>query len=715
MKNALQKQYAGIDRFRVIAAVLVVAIHTSPLGDLSGTADFILTRIIARVAVPFFFMATGFFLFPKAEEGKPDSRKLISFLKKTALLYLAATLLYLPVNLYAKGAGEWRDLPHLLGDVVFNGTFYHLWYLPAAMLGSGIAWLLLRGRKPAWALLFCVFLYLIGLFGDSYYGAAAQVPALKAAYGAMFCLFDYTRNGLFFAPVFFLLGALIAGRPPVLPKSVCLGGLLASSALMIAEGLLLRRFALQRHDSMYVMLIPCMFFLFQSLMDWGGKSRRMDRLLSMLIYLIHPMMIVAVRGFAKASGFQGLLIENSLIHFLAVLSASLAVSLTLAMLLSRSHKALGKKRTDRAWVEINLENLRHNVKLLRGALPRTCEIMAVVKANAYGHGDVEVSKILNRLGISSFAVATIDEAVRLRRKGVRGEILILGYTPPSRAGELSFYRLTQTVVDAENAKKLGGSGRRLRVQVKVNTGMNRLGENDSNVSEIVSVFRCKNLKITGIYTHLSVSDSAKPDDVAFTDRQIRSFYSLLDELRAESILLPKIHIQSSYGVLNYPELSCDYARVGLALYGILSKPGEKTKVSLALRPVLSMKSRVTLVRTVDSGESVGYGREFTARRETKIAVVSIGFADGVPRSLSAGKGTVLVRGRRAPVAGRVCMDQLMIDVTGIPDVSRGDAVTLIGSDGPEEITAEEAAQAAGTITNELLSRLGGRLRRVYSA
>ena len=289
----------------------------------------------------------------------------------------------------------------------------------------------------------------------------------------------------------------------------------------------------------------------------------------------------------------------------------------------------------------------------------------------------------------------------------------MGYTSPSRANELYHYRLSQTVADVEHAVSLNRCGKPVRIHIKVNTGMNRLGENFTHVSEIASVFGCKNLRITGIFTHLCVSDSNEANDIAFTYMQVQNFNRLLEGLKAEHVRLPEVHIQSSYGVMNYPELQCGYARIGLALYGVLSGPGERTGLSLNLKPVLSLKSRVALVRTIGTGESAGYGRDFIAQRESKIAVVSIGFADGLPRSLSAGRGCVLVRGCRAPIAGRICMDQLMVDVTGVPDIKRGDIVTLIGRDGYEEIRAEQSAADAGTITNELLSRLGDRLERIF--
>ena len=335
------------------------------------------------------------------------------------------------------------------------------------------------------------------------------------------------------------------------------------------------------------------------------------------------------------------------------------------------------------------------------------------KANAYGHGDIEISRCLCHLGIHAFAVATIDEGIRLRRKGIKGEILILGYTPLSRAAELCHYRLSQTLVDAEYAKSLDRWGKPQRVHIAVNTGMNRLGENSSHVAEIASIFHLQNLKVEGIFTHLCVPDSHKEDDIAFSNQQIEAFYKLLEQLETEHIQLPKIHIQSSYGVLNYPRLQCDYARIGIALYGVLSQPNEQTDAPLDLEPVLALKSRVALVRTIEAGESTGYGREFIAQKKTRVAIIPIGFADGLPRNLSSGKGSVLIRGCYAPIVGRICMDQCMVDVTGVSGVIRGDIVTLIGRDGSEEIRAEQVATEANTITNELLSRLGNRLERVF--
>lgn len=364
---------------------------------------------------------------------------------------------------------------------------------------------------------------------------------------------------------------------------------------------------------------------------------------------------------------------------------------------------------DRAWAEVDLDNLCSNALALQKTLPENCRIMAVVKANAYGHGDIEVSKALNRIGVKAFAAATIDEGIRLRTCGVQGEILVLGYTDPLRVPELSVYRLSQTIVDAQYASELNSQGKSIQAHIKVDTGMHRLGESYENVQKIEQIFQYRHLKINGIFTHLCVSDSIKKDDIDFTGIQIKKFFSLLEELRLRGIQIPKIHIQSSYGLLNYPEIHCDYVRVGLALYGA----AEKGKLNIDLNPVLSLKTKVILLRTISKGDSAGYGCGFTAERDTCAAILPIGYADGIPRNLGDKKGSVLLHGRRAPIIGRICMDQLMIDVTDIPNVKRGDTATLIGYDGMDEITVNEVASKAGTIPNELLSRLGERLKRVY--
>jgi len=223
----------------------------------------------------------------------------------------------------------------------------------------------------------------------------------------------------------------------------------------------------------------------------------------------------------------------------------------------------------------------------------------------------------------------------------------------------------------------------------------------------------KHLNVTGIYTHLCVSDSRTEDDAAFTRKQIDLFYELLEELKRQNITLPKIHLQSSYGLLNYPSLQCDYIRAGISLYGTLSRLHDETDLQLALLPVLSLKSRIALIRDIETGECVGYDRAFVSDRKTRVAVLPVGYADGIPRSLSCGGGNVIIKGKLAPIIGRICMDQLMVDVTDIPDASADDIATLIGKDRECEIQIADFAENANSITNEVLSRMGRRLIGVY--
>lgn len=364
---------------------------------------------------------------------------------------------------------------------------------------------------------------------------------------------------------------------------------------------------------------------------------------------------------------------------------------------------------DRAFLELNLNNLEHNVHVLQNAMPPKCELMAVVKADAYGHGMYETATYLEKTGVKAFAVATIDEGIQLRLCGVSGEILILGYTSPHRARELKKFNLTQTLTDYNYMLALNEQGCKIKAHIKIDTGMHRLGFSANETINVFYAFTMKHIKITGIYTHLCCADSQKESDVEFTRNQINSFYSLINRLKAKGVQIPKLHIQSSYGLLNYPELKCDYVRAGIALYGVLSSPDDQTKLHLDLKPVLSLKAKVVLIRNIKKGENVGYGRMFTADKDRRIAILPIGYADGYPRSLSSKNAYVLINGRKAPVIGKICMDQLALDVTDVPNVSVGSVATLIGKDKNEEITAPMTAESTETITNELMSRMGQRL------
>lgn len=793
--SLLPKQSIALDYCKLLMAFLVIAIHTSPLAGINATADFVLTRILARIAVPFFLMVSGFFLLPQyLFEKNTDSRPLHTFLKKTGLLYLAAVLLYLPVNFYAghfQDAGIWDILRMLL----FDGTFYHLWYLPAAMLGVLIACFL--GKKlPFKAVLFvCLFLYLLGLTGDSYYGLVLTMPALKSFYDVLFCVFSYTRNGIFYAPIFLVIGAALS--PKALPhfmedtlrqvsgvapwrytiwhvakwqfaKRHVAVGFFACLCVMIGEGLLLRHFNMQRHDSMYLALPPVMFFLFQWILAaaQGNSASCADsschsdtdscscsdsrppllpsaktlriaktlRTISACIYLLHPLFIILVRGFAKVLRLESVLIDNSILHYIAVCLSTCAAAFCLERLPhilrffgilppdKRAKETCDKPETaqkdilkkGRAWIEVDSQNLRQNLHALQSLLPPDCRLMPAVKANAYGHGAVLVSKELNNMRIQSFCVATISEGIELRKSGIRGEILVLGYTHPAQFPLLKKYELTQTVVDYNYAQILNQYGKKLKVHIKIDTGMHRLGERWEETRKIEEIFSMKNLVPEGIYTHLCADTADLPSDKAFTTQQVQAFYDIVGRLKESGILHLKVHMLASSGILHYPLLAGDYARVGIALYGCLSSRNDLENCPVPLIPVLSVKARIELVKTLRKGESAGYGMQYTAEKDSKIAVIAIGYADGLPRALSQGKGKMLVNGCEAPIIGRICMDQTIVDITDIPNAKAGDMAVIIGKSGELEITAYDLAEASGTITNEILSRLGLRLERVLT-
>ncbi len=365
----------------------------------------------------------------------------------------------------------------------------------------------------------------------------------------------------------------------------------------------------------------------------------------------------------------------------------------------------------RAWVELDRDALRHNVGVLRNMLPDGCELMPAVKANAYGHGAVLISRELSRLGVKAFCVATVQEGIELRENDIAGDILILGYTYPKLFPLLVQYDLTQTVIDLSYAETLNKYGKKVKVHIAVDTGMHRLGEPCENIENICRMFYLHNLKIEGVYTHLCADDTELPKDRAFTMEQGRAFFNVVSQLGERGFGYPKTHLLASYGLINHPEFGGDYARVGVALYGVLSTRADMERCALSLRPVLSVKARVTTLKALRKGEAAGYGLQFVADRDTRIAVLAIGYADGIPRSLSCGVGNVLIQGIKAPIIGRICMDQMLVDISNIPNVIVGDVAVIIGESADEKITACDLAEQTGTISNEILSRLGERLER----
>lgn len=355
---------------------------------------------------------------------------------------------------------------------------------------------------------------------------------------------------------------------------------------------------------------------------------------------------------------------------------------------------------ERAWIELDMAALEHNVSALNALMRPECELMAVLKANAYGHGVDAVAPALDALGVRAYAVANIDEGVRLRKLGVRGEILIFGYTPPGRASTLAAMDLTQTVGSLDHARALSFRGLSVKCSLEIDTGMHRSGLGWEDAAGAADILTLPGIRVTGVYTHLSCSDSLEPEDTAWTREQLERFWGLLDAVKRRGIPIPKIHVQSTYGLLNYPDLPCDYVRVGIALYGVLSYVNRPTKVTPELRPVLSLKTHVTSLQPVRAGEAVGYGRAYIAPRDGVIAALAIGYRDGVPRPLS-GSGHVLIRGRLAPIVGKICMDNMTVDASAIPDIRVGDTATIIGGPLPAPLVAEQS----GAFTPELLGRL----------
>lgn len=704
-----KNQLGSLDHFRLIAAFLVAAIHTSPLASFSSGVDFVFTRVLARMAVPFFLMVTGFFLLPQyLFEDTKDYRPLMRFLKKTLLLYMVAIFLYLPINLYAghlKGLG----FDGILRLLLFDGTFYHLWYLPASVLGVLLITVLSRYFSFRIIAGFSLLLYGLGLLGDSYYGFITDIPLLRSLYDVIFRITSYTRNGLLYAPLFLIMGAWIQHFPRPQENLKHWISLAISVIAMVGEGLLLHHLEVQRHDSMYILLPVCMCFLFLQLLSIKTSPVKYLRTLSTWIYLIHPWMIVLVRGAAKHLCLENLLVNNSLGHYIAVCIGSFLS----AWAFTKISSAIRRKPflTDRAWIELDTANLEHNMQALKKLLPPGCQFMPAVKANAYGHGAVLISKELNRLGIRAFCVAAVTEGIELRRNGIKGDILILGYTHPEQFPLLRKYHLIQTVLDYSYAELLNAYGKKIKVHIKIDTGMHRLGERSDRIEEICDIFKLRNLVITGAYTHLCADESRKDPDYSFTQSQAASFYHVTDELKRRGHDVGKLHLLASYGLINYPELGGDYARIGIALYGVLSSRTDLENCPIPLKPVLSIKARISLTKNLHVGEAAGYGLQYIAKEEKMIAVLSIGYADGIPRSLSCCHGKVLINGEAAPIIGRICMDQMLVDVTDIPNVKSGDSAILIGRSGTAEISVYDLAEASGTITNEILSRLGSRLSR----
>lgn len=375
-----------------------------------------------------------------------------------------------------------------------------------------------------------------------------------------------------------------------------------------------------------------------------------------------------------------------------------------------------KKRT---WAEINLDNIEHNVREMKAQLKEGTRFLGVVKANAYGHGAVQVASVLEEIGICDYlAVATSNEAFQLRENGMKLPILILGCSPLADAEAIIQNDITQAVPDMETAKAFSEAavklGKNAKVHLKADSGMGRIGfichDGRDPHAVMLEIMKLPGLDVEGIFTHFSVSDT--PSEQEYTDAQYKAFTNLIDELEKDSGKKFKIrHCANSGAMVSHPDKYLDMVRPGICLYGIY--PGPDRGV-INLKPVMELKTRIVHIKEeVEPGYSISYGRTYKAPAKRKIAVLPIGYADGLHRVLS-NQLEVLVHGKRVKQVGRICMDMCMIDVTDIEDVKVGDVVTIFGQDGEAFVSVDELAEKASTISYELVCAVSPRVPRVYT-
>ena len=369
-------------------------------------------------------------------------------------------------------------------------------------------------------------------------------------------------------------------------------------------------------------------------------------------------------------------------------------------------------RFDRSCVEIDLAALRHNYNEIRRVTSPDTEIMAVVKADAYGHGAVRCARALIECGASYLCVATIGEAVELREAGIDHRILILGYTDPINFDDVVKYDIDQAVYDYEAAKLLSDEAVKqnkiCRIHIKLDTGMGRLGfiSDGSSTGDIKRICELPGLDHYGVFSHFAVADT---DDDKYTMKQFVSFMSELDELAKVGITFAKRHICNSAGIMRFPGMHLDMVRAGIILYGLMPPGCPAPQKKIDLIPVMSWYAKVIHVKMIPVGTSVSYGRHFTAERPTKVLTVSIGYADGLSRRYSNGF-ELMVAGKRAPIIGNVCMDMCMLDATDITDdVEVRSLVTVFGKDR----SVDELAEYLGTINYEITCIIGKRVPRIY--
>lgn len=375
-----------------------------------------------------------------------------------------------------------------------------------------------------------------------------------------------------------------------------------------------------------------------------------------------------------------------------------------------------EKKYYRVQAKVNLDAIRHNLLEVRKKLSGDTKLMAIIKADAYGHGAVPLAKSIGESGkIDYYGVAIIEEAVELREAGIATPVLILGYTPKEQYDLVVSYDVAQTVFQYEMAEALSKEAKRqgktAKIHIKVDTGMTRIGYTDTieSVEDIKRIAALENIEIEGLFSHFARADET---DKTSTELQLQRYIAFVDLLEREGIHIPVKHIANSAGIIEFPQAYFNMVRCGIVTYGIY--PSDMVKQEeINLIPAMEIKTHVIFVKEVEPGVSVSYGGTYVTDRRTKIATIPVGYADGYSRNLS-NYGKVIIHGQYAPILGRICMDQFMVDVTDIKDVKQGDIVTLLGRDGDAFLSAEQVAEWSHSFAYELVCTVGKRIPRVYT-
>ena len=368
-----------------------------------------------------------------------------------------------------------------------------------------------------------------------------------------------------------------------------------------------------------------------------------------------------------------------------------------------------------AWVEVNLTNLEYNIDRIQDKIGDR-EMIGVIKADAYGHGSVKFAEVLRKKGVKTFAVATLSEAITLREAGAKEEIIMLGLTPSMYADTIVDYDITPAVCEYENVKAFSEEAvkknKTLRVILAVDTGMGRIGyqadDTDFAIEDVKKIEKLPNIVIKGMFSHMSTADSY---DKTYSHQQEAKYNKFYEALTNAGIKIPFRTLANSASIMELPTVHFDACRAGIILYGLYPS-NEVDQMQLSLKPVMSVKANIVHLKEVGVDFSVGYGRKFISKRPSKIATLALGYADGYPRPYSP-NGKVIVNGHVCPIAGNICMDQCMVDVTDVPDVKVGDEVIVMGTDGVNTVSADYIAEMTGTINYEITCALGQRLPKVY--